>query len=106
MKISPFASKKIPYNFIVALKATSAFKLRSLITSFGILFGITSLICLLAAKNGLNYFVREQEKIIGKNNLIIQPDNTALSTEYFALSYESDARSIKEIIPGVENTCA
>jgi putative ABC transport system permease protein len=65
--------KKLTYNFEIALGAILQNKLRSLLTSLGIVFGVASVIAMLAIGRGAQQEILEQMKLLGADNIIITP---------------------------------
>lgn len=86
-------------------------RLRSLLTVLGIVFGVCSVIAMLAIGEGASYEAQEQIKSLGSQNIIvrsIKPPEEQKVTESAQSSYtldyglkEVDARRIRETIPGV-----
>ncbi|MGM0587367.1 MAG: ABC transporter permease [Bacteroidota bacterium] len=62
----------ILYNFEIALQSILQNKLRSLLTSLGIIFGVASVITMLAIGKGAEQEVLEQMSILGTNNIIVR----------------------------------
>src|SRR6184192_148473 len=56
-----------------AAEAVSHNKLRAGLTSLGILFGVASVIAMLAIGNGAEQEILEQMKLLGANNIVITP---------------------------------
>lgn len=65
--------QKILYNFDIAIEAIQRNKLRALLTSLGIIFGVASVIAMLAIGTGAQQEVLAQMQLLGTNNVIIQP---------------------------------
>ena len=63
----------ILYNLDIALDAIRQNTLRSLLTSLGIIFGVGSVIAMLAIGSGAQEEVLQQMKLLGTNNVIIEP---------------------------------
>lgn len=63
----------ILYNLEIALEAITQNRLRSFLTSLGIIFGVASVIAMLAIGNGAQHQILEQMRTLGTNNIIIQP---------------------------------
>lgn len=63
----------ILYNLDIALEAIRQNKMRSFLTSLGIIFGVASVISMLAIGRGAQEEVLSQMKLLGTNNVIIQP---------------------------------
>jgi putative ABC transport system permease protein len=90
-------------------------KLRAGLTSLGILFGVASVIAMLAIGNGAEQEILEQMRLLGANNIVITPiieqkegkvdkDDKKESKRFTpGLTYH-DAESISEIIPDVAAT--
>lgn len=86
-------------------------RLRSLLTVLGIVFGVCSVIAMLAIGEGASYEAQEQIKSLGSQNIIlrsIKPPEEQKVTESAQSSYtldyglkEVDAGRIRETIPGV-----
>lgn len=103
--------EKYLYNFRIAFDAMKANKVRSLLTSLGIIFGVASVIAMLAIGEGTQKEILEQMKLVGVNNIVISPllkqdkdeggDNkSAKEKAKFSkgLTIE-DARAITEVVP-------
>lgn len=65
--------QKLTYNFEIALSAIIQNKLRSFLTSLGIIFGVASVITMMAIGTGAKQKILEQMQTLGTQNLIIQP---------------------------------
>ena len=85
-------------------------KLRSLLTVLGIVFGVCSVIAMLAIGEGLSYEAQEQIRRLGSNNIILrsvkpaEERRTTTERTYvveYGLTYE-DINRIKLTIPSVE----
>ena len=85
-------------------------KLRSSLTILGIVFGVGSVIAMLAVGEGASYEAQEQIKRLGSQNIIVKsvkpPESDKVSTERtflneYGLTYK-DAECIRSTIPGVE----
>ena len=107
----------VTFSAATAAEAVGHNKLRAGLTSLGILFGVASVIAMLAIGNGAEQEILEQMKLLGANNIVVTPiveqkegkvDNDANSkktTKRFTpgLSY-LDAVAIERTIPGVGRT--
>lgn len=60
-------------NFKVGIEALLANRFRAVLTSLGIIFGVASVIAMLAIGNGAEKEILEQMKEVGVNNIIIKP---------------------------------
>ena len=107
----------VAYNFYSALESIAYNKLRAILTSLGIIFGVASVISMLAIGSGAQKEILDQIKILGASNIIIKPvekqeegpvseDQSLETLEKVPFSpglSMSDAASIARIIPGVES---
>ena len=85
-------------------------KLRSLLTALGIVFGVCSVISMLAIGEGASYEAQQQIKDLGSQNVIIQsikPSNNSTAGEQtrslvleYGLTYQ-DLSQIQATVPGV-----
>jgi putative ABC transport system permease protein len=100
----------------IAAEAVAHNKLRASLTSLGILFGVASVIAMLAIGNGAEREILEQMKLLGANNVVITPiveqkegkvekDDGKKQSKKFTpgLTY-LDALAIKSAIPAVGAT--
>jgi putative ABC transport system permease protein len=99
-----------------AVEAVQHNKLRAFLTSLGILFGVASVIAMLAIGKGAEQEILEQLRLLGSNNLLITPlvvqregpvdDRSEKEVKKFSpgLTY-ADARAIAQVIPAVEVAC-
>ena len=107
--------QKLLYNFDIAIEAIQRNKLRAFLTSLGIIFGVASVIAMLAIGTGAQQEVLAQMQLLGTNNVIIQPVLEQFEgTLTEASKGESDVKkyspglslhdlsSIKEYVPEVE----
>ena len=106
----------ITQSFWVALEAIACNKLRAVLTSLGIIFGVGSVISMLAVGTGAKQEILEQMKLLGANNIIITPiveqeegkveeDELAKKTEKKRFSPGltlEDGAGILKGLPGVE----
>lgn len=96
--------------FILGLISIWRHRLRSFLTILGIVFGVCSVISMLAIGEGASYEAQEQIKKLGSQNIIIksvQPTNTekANTERTFLLEYGvtyKDAERIMNTVPSVE----
>ncbi len=100
-------------NFYIAFEAVLANKVRSILTALGIIFGVAAVIAMLAIGSGAQREILEQIKLVGVNNIIVQPvieqtdeevdegfDNKEKRKFSPGLTMR-DVNAIKEVIPGV-----
>jgi putative ABC transport system permease protein len=113
MKLRTFIKNNI-FNFYIAMEAVMANKLRSLLTALGIIFGVAAVITMLAIGNGAQEEILKQIKLVGVNNIVIQP---ILQKEEDKASGElkkekkkfspgltlEDAEALKKVLPGVQH---
>jgi putative ABC transport system permease protein len=107
----------VAFSARTAAEAVGHNKLRAGLTSLGILFGVASVIAMLAIGSGAEQEILEQMKLLGANNIVITPiveqtegkvdtdPNAKKSTKRFTpgLSY-LDADAIKVTLPDVNRT--
>lgn len=103
-------------NLYIALDAVLANKMRSILTALGIIFGVSAVIAMLAIGNGAQQEILDQIKLVGVNNIIIQPTVEQTEENIQATDEDSEAsekdkyspgltvrdvEGMKEIIPGI-----
>src|SRR5215210_587051 len=109
-------SAHVAFSSRIAADAVAHNKLRAGLTSLGILFGVASVIAMLAIGNGAEQEILAQMKLLGANNIVVTPiieqkegkveknDGKKQSKKFSpGLSY-LDAQAIKAAIPAVGNT--
>ncbi len=109
--------QKLSYNFLIAIESVVQNKVRALLTSLGIIFGVASVIAMLAIGQGAEQEILQQIRILGANNVIVRPvveqeegqideDEDAGAPQqkrrYSPGLTLADARSIRQVVPGVE----
>ena len=104
-----FSATRMKRTIQLGFKSLWMHRLRSLLTVLGIVFGVCSVIAMLAVGEGASYEAQEQIRRLGSTNIILRSlkpiEEQKLSQERsyvieFGLTYE-DMRKIKETIPGV-----
>jgi putative ABC transport system permease protein len=108
----------VAFSMRTAIVAVGHNKLRASLTSLGILFGVASVIAMLAIGKGAEQEILEQMRLLGSNNIVVTPlveqkEEAAAKEEgkkdpkrYTpGLTYR-DADAIRAIIPHVEMTSA
>ena len=97
-------------QFEQALDSIFANKLRSALTSLGVVFGVASVIAMFAIGKGSEKELMAQFELVGTNNIIIKPSNDlvnegGMSNESYSpgLSIE-DIQNISKVIPTVYKT--
>src|SRR3954470_20553728 len=99
-----------------AAEAVAHNKLRASLTSLGILFGVASVIAMLAIGNGAEQEILAQMKLLGANNIVITPiveqqegkvekDDGKKQTKRFSPGLSAlDAQAIRAALPAVGAT--
>src|SRR5438093_1263496 len=95
----------------LGVKSLWLHKLRSLLTVLGIVFGVCSVIAMLAIGEGASYAAQEEIKTLGSQNIILRsvkpPEEQKVSekgSQSFVLQYGltyADIKRIRSTIPGV-----
>src|SRR4051812_19057117 len=67
------ATAHLAFSFRTALVAVGHNRLRASLTSLGILFGVASVIAMLAIGKGAEREILEQMRLLGSNNVVITP---------------------------------
>lgn len=108
--------EKLKSNFTEAVRVILANKIRTLLTSLGIIFGVAAVITMLAIGNGAEKEILAQLELVGVNNIVITPipdeeeDNNqgeeeggAIEPKRFSKGLDMlDVNSIKKNIPSVK----
>jgi putative ABC transport system permease protein len=119
MRIPSYASLVASYrahilpSVRIAIDAVTRNKLRAGLTSLGILFGVASVIAMLAIGNGAEQEILEQMRLLGTNNFVIQPveeqqegeakDEGDKEQKRFSPGLTmSDAQGIRKVLPHVD----
>ena len=63
----------LSYNLKIASESILQNKLRAILTSLGIIFGVASVISMLAIGKGAEQEILEKMKLLGTNNIIVKP---------------------------------
>jgi putative ABC transport system permease protein len=105
----------VAFSLRTAVEAVQHNKLRAGLTSLGILFGVASVIAMLAIGKGAEQEILEQMRLLGSNNVDVTPlveqkegpasDQPQREVKKFSpgLTY-ADAQAIERVIPEVEAT--
>ena len=106
--------KRYFHDIVIALESILSNKLKSVLTALGIIFGVAAVISMLAIGNGAQQEILEQIKMVGVNNIVINPivedegsteenggDEQQQSKFSRGLSL-LDAESIYQIVPSVK----
>lgn len=109
--------QSIQLNIPIALQAIIHNKLRGILTSLGIVFGVASVIAMLAVGRGAQQEILEQMKLLGTNNVIVVPiveqeegkvedtndsEKAAEKKKFTTGLTLADADAIKDVIPNVD----
>ena len=106
--------EKLKSNFSEAVRVVLANKIRTLLTSLGIIFGVAAVITMLAIGNGAEKEILAQLELVGVNNIVIttipdeeeensEAEDGAISAKRFSKGLDMlDANSIKKYIPSVK----
>ncbi len=101
-----------------ALEAVRHNKLRAGLTSLGILFGVASVIAMLAIGKGAEREILQQMQLLGSNNVVITPlveqkegkvgdQNSSREVKRFSPGLTvQDVRAIERVLPGVDAASA
>jgi len=95
----------------LGLKSIWLNKLRSFLTALGVIFGVASVIAMLAIGEGASYEAQEQIRRLGSQNIILEsvkpPDGQGSSAESRSMVLEygltmRDVQQIRQTVPGIE----
>ncbi len=100
------------HDIEIAVESIVSNKLKSMLTALGIIFGVAAVIAMLAIGKGAKQEIMEQMKMVGVNNIIINPvipDKTSSTTEgekqqkKFSRGLNLlDVDAIKNVLPSVK----
>jgi len=100
------------HDIEIAVESIVSNKLKSMLTALGIIFGVAAVIAMLAIGKGAKQEIMEQMKMVGVNNILINPiipDNSSSSEEgekqqkKFSRGLNLlDVEAIKETLPSVK----
>jgi len=111
--------KTVGYNLKIASEAILQNKTRSILTSLGIIFGVASVITMLAIGKGAEQEILEKMRLLGTNNIILEHQEPFADSDTEEESDESperreaqakrftpgmtlqDVRNIRDIVPGI-----
>ncbi len=106
-----FSLTRLRRTIRLGVKSLWLHRLRSLLTALGIVFGVCSVIAMLAIGEGASHEAQEQIKNLGSQNIIlrsVKPSEERKVTENVNQSYileygvtTADLKRIKQTIPGV-----
>jgi len=86
------------FSLRTAIEAVGHNTLRASLTSLGILFGVASVIAMLAIGKGAEQEILEQMKLLGSNNVIVTP---ILEQKEGKAAEEKDEKASKRFTPGL-----
>lgn len=108
--------KRYLHDITIALEAILSNKLKSILTALGIIFGVAAVISMLAIGNGAKQEILEQMKMVGVNNIIINPifeeqneqqaegENGKKQNQKFSPGLTAlDLKAIKDIVPSIKS---
>lgn len=100
------------HDIEIAVESIFANKLKSMLTALGIIFGVAAVIAMLAIGKGAKEEIMEQMKMVGVNNILINPiidesSSSSSDTEKQTKKYSRglhmlDVEAIKNVIPSVQ----
>ncbi|MDD4644563.1 MAG: ABC transporter permease [Bacteroidales bacterium] len=105
------------HDIIIAVEAITANKVKSVLTALGIIFGVAAVISMLAIGQGAQKEILDQIKLVGVNNIIVEPIIDQSSSSSSSSSSDEgnketkkfsdglnllDVEAIKEVIPTVK----
>ncbi|NOX98596.1 MAG: FtsX-like permease family protein [Verrucomicrobia bacterium] len=108
--IGGMSPARLKRTVLLGMKSLWMHKLRSLLTAMGIVFGVASVIAMLAIGEGASHEAQEQIKSLGSQNIILQSikptdnANAGKQERSFVLEYGLTFRDIDQIratVPGV-----
>ncbi len=107
--------KRYFHDIVIAMESILANKLKSVLTALGIIFGVAAVISMLAIGNGAQQEILEQIKMVGVNNIVINPivqdeggnesenGNGEQQKSKFSRGLSLlDAKAIEKIVPSVK----
>jgi putative ABC transport system permease protein len=100
------------HDIEIAVESIFANKFKSMLTALGIIFGVAAVIAMLAIGKGAKEEIMEQMKMVGVNNILINPiidesSSSSSDTEKQTKKYSRglhmlDVEAIKDVIPSVQ----
>jgi len=106
--------RRYVHDVIIAVEAILANKLKSILTALGIIFGVAAVISMLAIGQGAQKEILDQIKLVGVNNIIIEPiiDQSVASSSEDEGKKESkkfsaglnllDVKAVQTVLPTVK----
>jgi len=109
-EISRYGLPQLARIVTLGIKSLMLHRLRSFLTTLGMIFGVCSVIAMLAIGEGANYEAQQQIKELGSQNIILKSikpseDESRVHRQgstivSYGLTYE-DVRAIQDTVPGV-----
>jgi len=94
--------ERYKYDVASGIEAIFANRIKSFLTALGIIFGVAAVISMLAIGNGAEQEILEQIKMVGVNNIIISPSQTAINVDEEELPTGDETQvSTKKFSPGL-----
>jgi putative ABC transport system permease protein len=101
------------HDIEIAVESIVSNKLKSMLTALGIIFGVAAVIAMLAIGKGAKQEIMEQMKMVGVNNILINPivqdqtssssEDTEKQTKKFSRGLSMlDVEAIRETLPSVK----
>jgi putative ABC transport system permease protein len=105
--------KRYYHDIEIAIESIASNKLKSILTALGIIFGVAAVIAMLAIGKGAKQEILEQMKMVGVNNILINPvipEKSSTSTDQGEKQQKKfsrglnmlDVESIREVIPSMK----
>ncbi|MGV8042296.1 MAG: ABC transporter permease [Thermoanaerobaculaceae bacterium] len=89
-------------NFRIALRSILANKMRSFLTTLGIIIGVAAVIAVVSIVQGLNFWISDQLQGVGATYILVVPNNDPNNPDHVGrdirLTYE-DGQAILERVP-------
>jgi len=101
------------HDIEIAVESIVSNKLKSMLTALGIIFGVAAVIAMLAIGRGAKQEIMDQMKMVGVNNILINPiiqdqsssgsEDTEKQTKKFSRGLSMlDVDAIREVLPSVK----
>jgi len=101
------------HDIEIAVESIVSNKLKSMLTALGIIFGVAAVIAMLAIGKGAKQEIMEQMKMVGVNNILVNPiiqeasgsssDDSEKQTKKFSRGLSMlDVEAIRETLPSVK----
>ncbi|MCU0293603.1 MAG: ABC transporter permease [Thermoanaerobaculaceae bacterium] len=91
-------------NFRIALRSILANKMRSFLTTLGIIIGVAAVIAVVSIVQGLNFWISDQLQGVGATYILVVPNNDPNNPDHagrdIRLTYE-DGQSILDRVPEI-----